>query len=386
MNADDVLAQAQARTGFTDIDSDSWRAGLDVILKDIAGPAVTDDGRNLVIGRAVDALANRLRVHDYVCQHLEVLTEEVKKPRFILGMPRTGTTVASYLLDQDPARRSLLKWEAVDTVPPATPDTWRTDPRCLAMKEVDNFVLDFLKASGNGVPHWEEADGPTECMFVHQQDFKGLLWDSFTPTTRYADWLLDEANVASAYEYEKVILQILQSAIPGTWSLKMPSHSINLDALLDVFPDAELVWVHRDPYKATASLCNLLMLPGTMVQGEGNVDHDLLGQNCKRQMQEHVNRPLKVRARIGDDRFFHLHYTELLRDPIGQMRAMYDWACDALTPEVESRMSQWLEENPQHKHGVSPYSLDEFGLTQRELEPVFMDYLNAFDIELEGGA
>jgi Sulfotransferase family len=386
MKVDEVLVAAQKRAGLTDVDSDSWRAGLAVILEEIEGPPVTDDGRNLVVGRCVDALANRLRVHDYITQHPEVRGEEVERPLFILGMPRTGTTVASYLLDQDPARRSLLKWEAVNTVPPATPETLRTDPRCLEMKEVDAMILDLLKGSGNGVPHWEEADGPTECMFLHEQDFKGLLWDAFTPTTRYADWLLDEADLTSTYEYQKVILQILQAAVPGTWSLKMPSHAVHLDTLLEVFPDAQLVWAHRDPFKATGSLCNLLMTPGMMVLGEDGVDRELLGQNCKRQMREHVNRPLRVRDRIGDDRFFHLHYAELLRDPIGQMRAMYGWAGDSLTPEVEGRMRRWLDENPQHKHGVSSYSLDQYGLTLDELEPVFEDYLTAFDIELEGGA
>ena len=48
----------------------------------------------------------------------------------VLGLPRTGTSLASYLLDQDPLRRSLLTWEAEDSVPPSTPDTLRTDPRC----------------------------------------------------------------------------------------------------------------------------------------------------------------------------------------------------------------------------------------------------------------
>ena len=62
--------------------------------------------------------------------HAEVADEQVKRPLVILGLPRTGTSLASYLLDQDPHRRSLLTWEAEDSVPPSTPDTLRTDPRC----------------------------------------------------------------------------------------------------------------------------------------------------------------------------------------------------------------------------------------------------------------
>ena len=382
LTANAILKLAQERTGLTELDSDSWREGLQIVLDDIASPEVPDSGRDLVVGRCVTALATRLQLHAYVQEHPEVRNETIERPLFILGMPRTGTTVASYLLDQDPNRRSLLKWEAATPVPPPTLETRRTDPRCLAMKQSDAFILEYMKSSGGGLAHWEEADGPTECMFIHDQDFKGLLWDSFTPTTRYADWLLDEANVSSTYEYQKLFLQVLQSTSPGRWSLKMPSHSVHLAALLAVFPDAQLVWSHRDPFQASASLCNLLKLPGTMVLGEEGLDKEALGQNVKRQMREHVVRPLKVREQIGDERFFHLHYMDLLRDPMAQMKSLYEWIGEPLAPDVQLRMETWLADNPQHKHGVSAYTLSEYGLSVAELEPMFDEYLSAFDIEL----
>lgn len=138
--------------------------------------------------------------------------------------------------------------------------------------------------------------------------------------------------------------------------------------------------------KATGSLCNLLMLPAMMSLEEEAIDKTALGQNCKWQMREHVMRPLDVRRRIGDDRFFDLHYADLMRDPIGQMRALYAWAGRPLGVDVENRMRSWLDENPQHKLGATKYTLDEYGLSTEELEPVFAEYLSAFDIELEGEA
>jgi hypothetical protein len=385
-SVDEVLALASERTGLGELDSDSWREGLQVILDLTDDPRMSESGAQMVIGRSVDALSNRLRVHAYVQDHPEVLEEKVERPLFILGMPRTGTTVASYLLDRDPERRSLLKWEAVDSAPPATPETLRSDPRCLKLMETDKQILEMITELGVAVPHWEDADGPTECMFLHEQDFKGLLWDSFTPGTRYADWLLDECDVTSAYEYQKLVLQVLQSGVPGRWSLKMPSHSVHLEALLSVFPDAQLVWAHRDPYKATGSLCNLLMLPASMSLAEDAIDKAALGQNCKRQMREHVMRPLEVRDRIGDERFFHLHYADLMRDPIGVMRNLYEWSGDPLRPEVEQGMLSWLSDNPQHKLGMAEYTLAEYGLSIEELAPVFAEYLEAFEIEPEGEA
>lgn len=379
---DDVLHQAQEQTGLEDLDSDSWREGLGIVLEEIEDPRESDGGRAMVLDRAVKALANRLRVEDYARQHPEVRDEVIERPLFIMGMPRTGTTAASYLLAQDPARRSLLKWEAADTVPPATTETLHTDPRCVRMKEEDEVILELIAQSGMAVPHWEDADGPTECMFLHEQDFKGLLWDSFTPSTRYAEWIM-QTDVTSAYEYEKLVLQILQSTAPGRWSLKMPSHSVHIETLLSVFPDAQLVWAHRDPYTATGSLCNLLKLPSSMTLTEEGFDPAYLGQNCKHQMREHVMRPLAARERIGDDRFFHLHYADLMRDPIAVMRDLYDWTGDTLSADVEASMQAWLADNPQHKLGVPEYSLDQYGLSVAELEPAFAEYLDAIDVELD---
>jgi hypothetical protein len=275
----------------------------------------------------------------------------------------------------------LLNWEASDSVPPATIATLRTDPRCLAKKaELDEFAH-ALEESQTPIPHWEDADGPTECTFVHNQDFKAFLWDAFMPTPAYSEWLL-QADMTSAYEYERAVLQVLQSEAPGAWSLKMPSHAVHIEALLAAFPDVRIVWAHRDPFRATASLLSMNHLAKSMIA----TDPDLptFVATVREQVRAHVERPMAARRRIGDDRFFDLHYAELMRDPVGQMRELYDWAGDELTPEVEKAMLAWLDANPQDRFGVRPYSLDTYGLTVADLEPIFDDYLSTFAIELEG--
>ena len=178
------------------------------------------------------------------------------------------------------------------------------------------------------------------------------------------------------------MLQVLQSAAPGAWSLKMPSHALHLDALLSVFPDARLVWAHRDPFRATASALGMYQMSRARLCGPDVDRAPLIAANL-RQLAAHVERPLRTRERIGDARFFHLHYADLLRDPIGQMRALYDWAGDDLTADVERAMRDWLVDNPQDRFGVRPYSLDAYGLTVAELEPLYAEYLSTFAIELE---
>ena len=166
----------------------------------------------------------------------------------------------------------------------------------------------------------------------------------------------------------------------------MPSHAVHIDALLGVFPDARFIWAHRDPYRATGSLGNLWKLPKSMVLRPGAIDPKAMGRNAMAQMRYHVERPLRTRERIGDDRFFHMCYHEMMRDPLDVMHRIYDWAGDPLTADVEAAMRAWLDEHPQDRLGVNSYSLDEYGLTVDELRPVFAEYLDTFDIELEATA
>jgi hypothetical protein len=162
----------------------------------------------------------------------------------------------------------------------------------------------------------------------------------------------------------------------------MPSHAVHIETLLSTFPDVRIVWAHRDPFKATASFLRLNYLSRAVLGAD--IDVADVVSNVLRQLEAHIARPLQARQRIGDNRFFDLHYAALMRDPIGVMRSLYEWAGDELTPSTEDAMLAWLERNPQDRFGVQPYSLDGSGVTMADLEPVFDQYLSTFDIELEG--
>src|ERR1700743_47998 len=126
VTVDDLVTRACERAGLDDFGGDSWREGLGVVVASReAAPGVNPGGLEFVYAQTVDAMWNRLRVVDYVKSHPHVLDEPVERPLSVLGLPRTGTSRASYLLDQDPLRRSLLTWEAADSIPPSTPDTLR---------------------------------------------------------------------------------------------------------------------------------------------------------------------------------------------------------------------------------------------------------------------
>src|SRR5438105_3648863 len=163
MNADEIVATAQAQSGLDEFDSDSFLEPLEVLARGANRRAERDRLTEMFTPRLAAYLANRLRVADYLHQHPNLVDAPVDVGVVVMGMPRTGTTIISYLLDCDPRWRSLLNWEATNSVPPPTTATLRTDPRCVGAKKFQEQIFPQL---GGNLPHWEWADGPTECIFV----------------------------------------------------------------------------------------------------------------------------------------------------------------------------------------------------------------------------
>jgi hypothetical protein len=370
MTPDEILDAACSETGLSEFASDSWREGLEILCADHARMGLLNEmGRGWVRQISVGALATRLRVDDHLRKHPEILETPVKRPVFILGMPRTGTTLLSYMLDADPSRRSLLKWEAYNVVPPAAPGALREDPRCLAEKAKDAAFLE--KAIGLAAMHYEAADGPTECVHLMAQDFKSLMLAVTSTAPTYEDWILF-CDKTSAYAHRKRALQILQSTNRGAWTLKMPSDALFIRDLFRAFPDAKIIWTHRDPYVATSSIFNMRGASRSGFSRDPDAAH--MRAQWPLQLALHLTRPLEVSRERPDD-FYHLYYEEMMADPIAQIRKIYAWLGDDYTPQAEAGMRAWLAANPQGKYGAHTYSLAKWDLSKRDLEPYFADYL-----------
>lgn len=377
--ADALIAEARRTTGLDRFDSESFREGLEILISDInrggrPEPLVTRFKNDLV-----KALADRLKVTAYLDGRPELLERPIKRPVFVFGVPRTGTTLLSNLLAADPARRSPLTWEIDDPTPPATSATLYTDPRALARLESERQMLAARPEMGKY--YRGSATYPNECVFIMAHDFKTLMWESRGKLPAYREWIF-QTDVTSAYEYHKRFLQLLQADAPGVWNLKMPSHALFIPTLLKVYPDARLIWTHRDPYTATGSLCSLISLAH---QGyAGKVDVEWLAQNYPRQAAEHANRAMDARDAIGEDRIIDVHYGDLMRDPIGTMRRVYGALGDDFTAGAEAGMQAWVDDNPQDKFGKHEYKLAQYGLSQEALAPLFERYLARYDVEREG--
>jgi hypothetical protein len=376
--AGELIAQAQQATGLEQFDSDSFREGLEVLLDDINGGHPPEEALERTRGSVVQALANRLKVTDYLARRPELLDRPVERPVFVFGMPRTGTTLLNNLLAADPARRSPLTWEIDDPVPPPTAETLYSDPRAVERLEVERQMLAARPEMGKY--YRSSAIYPNECVYIMAHDFKTLMWESRCKQLKYRDWLF-QTDMHSAYRYHKRFLQLLQADAPGTWNLKMPSHALWIPTLLEVYPDARLVWTHRDPLAALGSFCSIIALAQSSFTD--GVDPGLIGRNCSWQAQQHADRIMDARAALGEDRIIDVHYTDLMREPIETMRGLYHALGDEFTPVAQSRMQAWLDDNPQDKFGKHEYKLDQYGLSAQSAERLFQRYLSHYAVARE---
>lgn len=376
---DELIEEAHKATGLERFDSDSFREGLEILVSDInrdqrPEPLVQRFGKDLVA-----ALSKRLKTTAYLDGHPDLLTRPIERPVFVFGIPRTGTTLLSNLLAADPARRSPLTWEIDDPVPPPTKDTLYSDPRALARLEMERKMLAARPETGKY--YRGSAIYPNECVFIMAHDFKTLMWESHGKLPAYRDWIF-QTDVTSAYQYHKRFLQLLQADAPGTWNLKMPSHALFLPTLLKIYPDARLIWTHRDPFTATASLCSLISL--AHLGYAGKVDVAWLAENYPWQVAEHANRAMDARDAMGEDRIIDVHYGDLVRNPITTMRKLYAALGDEFAPQAEAGMRAWLDDNPPDKFGKHEYLLAQYELSVEKLAPLFERYLSRFDVEREG--
>lgn len=380
MNAEELLAQASEQTGLDDFGDPAFREGLDRYVASLDEEAQLNDlGGVALPASLVAALANRLRVVDHAKSHPAVTEERIEAPVVVIGMFRAGTTFLSNLLDQDPANRALLGWESQDSVPPPAPGERKDGPRV----EAAQGGVDMLEALNPAISaiHHEAASDPTECIAVMGQAFQSISWEAIANVPSYGAWWR-AADDRPAYDYHQLVLQTLQSGgVRGRWTLKSPHHALALDALVETYPDARLVLLHRDPVALVGSVCSLIHV---MSSTFSDADHtDYIARHWSDTLEESVRRIDDFRARRPEHPVLDVSYADLARDPVATVESIY--AGLGIEPGAGGfdAMAAHVAAHPRGELGGHRYDVGRFGLAEGELRERFAPYVERYAVEAE---
>jgi Sulfotransferase family len=365
----ELMAAAVERTGLDDFGDDTFRDGLELLVRALRDEArLNARGEAFIYQRIGLHLSQRLQVEDWYRRHPEIDDEQIDAPLFGLGLPRTGSTALSFLLAADPNIRYLRSWESTQPCPPPS-TVLGDDPR----------IPDELRPVVVGTRHHVPNDihGPMECLDLMALDFKSQMFQAFAHVPSYSAWLLDEADFTSTYRYERRVLKLLQWGEPTRpWRLKSPAHVISLDYLDRVFPDARFVMTHRDPTDVMLSVADVY---ADIVGGfTDHIDRRYLGELNVKQWSTGMDRTLKFREGGADDRFYDIDFRAMQADPIGQVRGLYAWLGEPVTDQFEDRMRAWWAENSEKREPHPKADPGVFGLDLNAIRPLFSSYVDTY--------
>jgi hypothetical protein len=373
-----VTKAAVKAAGSDDFGSDSFREPLEVFLRSCENEAeLTTFGRILVSKMLSSALSNRIELHRWSMEHPEVRGETIQSPWIIVGLPRTGTSLLSNLLGLDPVSRPLLQWEASHLVPPASLEEAAEDPRIArTAKDLDGLMKlnPPLKAM-----HPFGATLAEECVSLFMYDVRTLALETQAHVPSYARWL-EKTDMGPAYAQHRLALQTLQSRQPTErWVLKTPNHLWHLDAMLACYPDARVIWTHRDPGPVVTSLASLANASQRLLSRRTDPRPTAEEWKCKCAFA--LNSAMSFDERAQDGWCQHLHYDALMADPVESVRRLYERHGEEVGALHARRMRAFLEQRPQDAFGRHRYDPADFGWTYPGLATEFKDYVERYRIE-----
>jgi hypothetical protein len=378
----DNILRAAARAARSDqFGDESFREALPLFLDAISREAdLTWLGRVMCRQSLLGFLQNRLSVYRYRAAHPEIVGVPIERPVFIVGLPRTGTTILHNLLAQDPANRAPLAWEVQFPDPPPQTATFHTDPR-IDKARTHFGHMDTMAPSLASI-HEIGAELSQECMPILAQTMLGPQLSMIFNVPSYQAWV-DTQSHAPAYTYHRHFLEHLQSKhMRDRWVLKSPVHLRSLDALLAEYPDAHIIFTHRDPAKTIPSLASLYYVIRGL--GSDSVDPRALGRQQSTWWADSLDEAIAVRAKHRDkaDQFIDVQFEEVVADPVAVLGRAYERFDIPWSADVEGRMRTFLADNPREKHGVHRYEMADFGLDLDQIRARFEGYCNAYDIPL----
>lgn len=379
LEAEALMEAARRQEGLEDFGHPGFMEPMQRVIDEANARPVCPLGQVSFPKIAQKALVNRLRWTEYRKRHPEVDDIELRRPIFILGFPRTGTTLLQNLLTLDSRYRALEFWELSSPTPVHEDLAVDRKKRIAAISRTLWAAYKFAPEMAE--VHEIRATTPEECWPLMANGWVALNYDLANGMTDFGDWLYQHDMVHAYTEYKQQLQMMAHRRPDQTYVLKCPEHLWFLDALLTVFPDADIVWTHRDPAASIASYCSLVSMARRTFYG--SVDPHELGAHIQKRFHEGVGRAMEARARHPQARFFDVDFKELVSDPAAMVERIRTHFGREHPEGAEARIEAWQNNDRQDKKGKHKYSAAFYGLDRAEIHAQYKAYITAFDIPLK---
>lgn len=373
INAESIIKKAKKKAAYSG-SLEQTEAGLYEMVKSINKEAKANPFGSLAVKKLLErTLYGRYKIEQVLAQNPEIEEAEIKEPVFIIGMPRTGTTILHALLHEDPAHRSPLAWECLLPYPVPITESFNDNLQLNTIKnefeQLFKLVPDFQKK------HHMAADSPQECLAINNLDFNSFQISAQLYVPSYMDWFFHRADRLATMRFHKRFLQYLQSGgvKADRWLLKTPVHLMRLDEIFEVYPDARIVMTHREPTNVVTSIASLISSVRSLYS-----DHEDPVRTGHEQLELwslYFEKFLESRKRLNkEDQFIDLKFEDFVEDHIAVVRRIYDKFNWMLPEAAIIRFENFLKANPREKNGLHFYQMKDFGLNKEMVDAKFTHY------------
>ena len=383
LDKDALLEEAAAATGLNDFGDRWFEKPFEVLLDSVKHEAQLNAAGEFSATKMFHhVLRDRLYTQMWFGRHPEILARPLKNPVVIVGPMRSGTTRLHRLLAADQRFAHLRSFETISPVP-------RPEFEQVLAGEAEDFrpklAARILKVARLANPrtlsiHPTGAYEPEEELGLVAASMYGMKWEAQWNVPSYAEWCHEESAIP-AYRHMANLLRLIgwsqQESSLRPWILKTPQHMLDLPALLEVFPDARLIFTHRDPKQVVGSAASLAWNQ-TIIYSDHN-DPAQTGRDWLGKTATMIARMRAARDAIPRERMIDVQYEDMETDWRGTMERVYRFLDLEMEPAVAG-MEDYLSRSARLKRHPHRYSLAEFGLREDEVNERFADYTETFGI------
>jgi hypothetical protein len=377
----DLIARAQKEAGHTDFGDIAFIEPLRRFLAACSAPEADLSlvGRLATQWDVVRFLTNLLRLQAEEASRPDIAGQTIRQPIFITGLPRSGTTFLHRLMMTDPNNRAPLVWETIFPWPNSAGPDRRVSRVARQLRMFEKLAPEFRAL------HPLEATSPQECSEITAHVFRSLRFYTNYHVPSYRHWLdTDVRRHLPAYQFHQRFLRHMQYQDGRTpqWVLKCPEHVFALRAIRTVYPDARLIFVHRDPVKVLLSVAHLTeVLRRPFTRG---LDPKLIGRDESARWLAGAERMMQT----GDDAGLpepvcHVHHMDLISDPVATVEGVYRHFGMSLPGQSAAAIDRYVAERPNGGYGPRNYAFEDHGLDEAVERARFRPYMLRFGIAAE---